>query len=1356
MVQLPNMTYRVQFNKDFTFRDLEHLIPYLNRLGVGAIYASPIFRAVPGSGHGYDQTDPTQLNPEIGSLEQLKRVATKLAHAGIGWIQDIVPNHMAFHPENPWLWDVLEKGPESTYRTFFDTPFASPNYFSGRLMLPFLDVPLEEAIHTGRVTLSSFNQQFGLAFAGKVWPINPAGQAFIRRLNGDKLLDDPAIIRDLITLQYYEPCSWKETHHRINYRRFFTVNSLIALNVQDGSVFDAAHRLIAQLVKNGVFTGLRIDHIDGLVDPTGYLLRLRRLVGDHVLIVVEKILQPGERLPTQWPIQGTSGYDFLAMANAVLSDGSNEERLTRFYSKLTGQDQPIPPLLWQAKESQLMEAMKGELDNLSRFLQEVVLAEATLSKNHSQEMLKSALAQFIIHCPVYRWYGHAFPLTDAEVESIRKTLELAAADRPDLRKELALLEGLLVSAKKINTGPQLAHIALFYQRCMQLTGALMAKGLEDTLMYAYNRYIGANEVGGSPAEFSRSVADFHQFMEERSQYQQHTLNATATHDTKRGEDASARLQVITAFPRAWSAAVATWMKWNASFKTNGMPDANDEYFIYQTLWGTFPMPRKPLKPYRERLEAYLIKAMREAKRHTDWAAPNQTYEQSVVRFIRSILHPRAPFFKHFRPFHTEFVDLSILNSLAKVVLKFTCPGIPDCYQGSEGWDFSFVDPDNRRPVDFAERQAWQQRLHKMGAGTDVVHQLWKDRHSGQVKYSITEWLAQLRRQYPDLFQKGLYIPIAASGRYRKHVLSFIRRLNHQWLLVVVPIHIGSRMVGRTRKLEHIDWGTTRIMLPDHAPRQWRNVFTGEIKENVSQFILGQHVHPLPVSVWIATDDTQKTHRAAGVLMPLFSLPGPFGTGDLGRGAYRFVDFLGQARQRYWLMLPHHPTSAAVGYSPYSGHSAMAGNALFLDLADFARQGWLVQADLEMHELPNASEAVYDQASALKNVLFGKAFRNYLRQWVGRRDQGFEAFCKRESGWLDDYALYSVLKDRYRGKPWYSWPVAYRNRKQDALKALGTSYPYELKKVKWLQYQFLLQWNRLRQYSRQSGVQFIGDIPFYVNHDAADVWVHRGLFKLDDNGAIADMAGVPPDYFNADGQLWGMPVFRWENHASDGFAWWTQRITKNLAFYDLLRLDHFRAFYDYWEIPITAKRAKEGAWQPGPGVAPFRAFKKSVGGLPFIAEDLGDIHEGVYRLRDELSIPGMKVLQFAFGDDIATNLHAPHHHSARDVVFTGTHDNDTAVGWYRNESTAAKARLSAYAGAGTLTPQRAVVTLCRLAYASPARLAIIPLQDLLGLGTEARMNIPAVPTGNWRWRLDPDQLTTRLRRQLSEWVQLYGR
>lgn len=1359
MVQLPNMTYRVQFNKRFTLFDLEKLVPYFRRLGIGAIYASPIFRAVPGSNHGYDQTDPTKLNAEIGSLEQLERVATRLAEAGIGWVQDIVPNHMAFHPENPWLWDVLENGPASAYSKFFDTPFSSPTYFSGRLMLPFLDEPLEEAIQAGHLTVTTIKQQFGLAFGGKVWPINPAGQAFIRaRLDKGEPLAETTIVRELVALQYYEPCRSAETHHHINYRRFFTVNDLIALNVQDSDVFDATHRLIAQLVKRGIFTGLRIDHIDGLTDPTGYLLRLRQLVGDNVFIVVEKILQPDERLPNLWPIQGTSGYDFLATVNAVLANGRNEKRLSRFYVKINGLSKPIRSLLWRAKESQLMGAMQGELDNLFRFLWERVLTDTIQLENVDQQALKSALAQFIIHCPVYRWYGHSFPLTDVEEESVKKALELAAVNHPYLRKELALLEGLLAPPTEACINKRsLTHIASFYQRCMQLTGALMAKGLEDTLMYTYNRYVGANEVGGSPAVFSRSVARFHQVMKERHLSHPHTLNATATHDTKRGEDVSARLQVITAFPRDWIMAVTDWMKWNASFKTDHMPDANDEYFIYQTIWGTFPMAGNPLKPYLERLEAYLIKAMREAKRHTDWSTPNQTYERSVVRFVRSILRPQAPFLKHFRIFHAGLAELSMLNSLTKVVLKFTCPGIPDCYQGNEGWDFSFVDPDNRRPVNFSTRQTWQQELYKIGAGSEALNQLWKDRYTGKLKYSITESLGRLRRRYPDLFQKGMYLPVPVSGRYRKHVLSFIRRLGNQWLLVAVPVHVGRHMVDNAGKPDHIDWGTTRITLPDDAPRRWKNIFTNEISENTVQFILDDYFHPLPLGAWTAMEQMSKTSRSAGVLMPLFSLPGPFGIGDLGVEAYRFVDFLRQSHQQYWLMLPHHPTDKSVGYSPYSGHSTMAGNTLLLDLKAFAQEGWLIRNDLDMHRLRDGPKVDYDKASALKNVLFGKAFRNYLRQSAGRHDHRLAAFCKRESAWLDDYALYATLKNMHRGTPWYRWPVAYRNRDMEALKALRVSHAYELQKAKWLQYQFSLQWGRLRRYSWQSGLRFIGDLPFYVNHDSADVWAHRGLFKLDDEGMMVGMAGVPPDYFNVDGQLWGIPVYQWENHASDTFAWWTQRIAKNLEFYDVLRLDHFRAFYDYWEIPNAAKSAKEGTWQPGPGKAPFQAIGKSVGDLPFIAEDLGDIHEGVYRLRDDLGIPGMKVLQFAFGKDIATNIHAPHHHAINDVVLTGTHDNNTVAGWYRDELHAStKARLKAYTGTGTLTPHRAAMVLIRVAYASPAQLVIIPMQDILGLGTEARMNVPANPLGNWRWRLDSAQLTVRLQRRLGKWVQLFGR
>jgi len=1365
MNNVPATTYRIQFNTDFTLSDLEQLIPYLQQLGTGAIYASPIFRAVPSSMHGYDQTNPLQIDPEIGALEQLRAVAKKLRAAGIGWIQDIVPNHMAYHPENTWLWDVLEKGPDSPFSRFFDTPYAASSYFHGRLMVPFLDAPLNDVMVEGRLTIQPKGNKLLLAHNGLHWPINAAGSALIRAHLGkypaaetatDSDTWPEALIREVVSCQHYELCYWKETECRINYRRFFTVNGLIAMNVQDYRVFHATHRMIAKLVKEGIFTGLRIDHVDGLADPTGYLLRLRQLVGENTYLVVEKILQQEETLPGYWPVQGTTGYDFLTVVNGLLTDGSNERQLSRFYDKLVGRT-TLPLLLRDAKRTQLHTAMQGELNNLFHFFRDAVLSGEKLPENVQEPVLKAALASFVVHCPVYRWYGRTFPLPEPEAEEVRHTLQQAALSAPELREGLSFLESYLVPAFLTGSKRQVKRLAEFYQRCMQLTGALMAKGLEDTLMYTYHRYIGANEVGGTPAVFSIAVADFHRFMQQRAKLCPHSLNATATHDTKRGEDVRARLQTFTAFPRIWTTAVKRWMKVNASYKTSGMPDVNDEYFIYQTLWGGFPMPGQAVSAYRSRLEAYIIKALREAKRHTDWTNPDQTYEEATCRFVRRLLRPNTPFFRQFGALHRELTDATIVNSVTQVVLKFTCPGIPDIYQGCEGWDLSFVDPDNRRQVDFDMRQKWQRKLERAKRrGVDAIAEWWKERYSGLLKYGITERLAQLRLSHKALFQ-GNYVPLAATGKQRKHVLAFARRQGNEWLLVIVPLHMRQSVISYADGEEPIDWGNTLIQLPKEAPLRWQNVFIDAVYETGGAVQLNDALRQLPVGVWTASEVSRESPRSAGVLLPLFSLPGPYGVGDLGPEAYRFADFLRGARQRYWLQLPHNPTDEGVDYSPYSIRSAMAGNTLLISLDEMQRQGWITGRELTVNQLPMSDCVDYRQAQALKHFFFGKAFRNYLQQRDGKEDSLFGDFCVRESDWLDDYADYTALRERYRGKPWYAWPKAHRDRDKTAMATFRRKHAHALQQTKWLQYQFHTQWQCLKTYCHQAEIKLIGDLPFYVNHDSVDVWAHRELFCLDSRGRMIGMAGVPPDYFNTEGQNWGMPVYRWESHAAQGYGWWIARIRKNLELYDFLRLDHFRAFHDYWEIPQEAETAKQGRWQVGPGIALFNAVRNAMGELPFIAEDLGDIHEDIYRLRDELGFPGMKVLQFAFGEDVGTNLHAPHFHTVNDVVFTGTHDNDTAVGWYRAELQAAgKSQLKAYTGARRLSPQRAGRALCRMAYASPAWLAILPMQDLLGLDSEARMNVPAAPQANWRWRLKAKQLTTRLQQDLDEWVRLYGR
>lgn len=1357
MVKAPTTTYRIQFNKEFTFSDLEKRIPYLTRLGIGAIYASPVFKALPGSTHGYDQTDPLQINPEIGTVEQLRAVAKKLSAAGIGWIQDIVPNHMAFHSENEWLWDVLEKGRESRVAHFFDTVYAAPAYFSGRPMVPFLDAPLDEVIAEGRLTIQGEFGGWQLEHNGQRWPINTEGKRRIvefLRAQGEKETISgtdawpESLIHEVIACQHYELCWWRETEHRINYRRFFTVNGLLAVNVQDETVFRSTHRLIAELVSEGVFTGLRVDHVDGLADPTEYVVRLRRLVGEHTYLVVEKILQEDEAMPTYWPVQGSTGYDFLAITNRLLTDASNERRLSRFYDKLAGHT-ALPSALIAAKRAQLHTSMQGELNNLSRFFCDAVLrGKEKREVVADRTRLQSVLASFVVHCPVYRWYGSTFPLPEAEAESVRNTLQRASLAEPELREGFSLLESYLAPAFISGAKARVKQLSAFYQRCMQLTGALMAKGLEDTLMYTYHRFTGANEVGGSPAAFSLSIDDFHRIMQDRAKHHPLSQNATATHDTKRGEDARARLQVLSAQPRHWLNAVKRWMKVNASLKTGGMPDANDEYFIYQTLWGSYPMPGQSVRGYRERLEAYLVKALREAKRHTDWTNPDLTYEMAVRRFIRRILRPETLFMVQFTELLQKSADAAIVHSLAQVVLKFTCPGIPDIYQGCEGWDLSFVDPDNRRPVDFLLRRKWQRRLEQSGKQTEAnVDDWWQERYSGLLKYVVTERLTGLRKSQAALFQ-GKYVPVAVTGKYRKRVVAYIRQHNDQWLLVVVPI--------RVQKQELI-WESTQLLLPEGAPKRWRDVFTGAESSPTRRWKLEEALHRLPMGVWTASEPTDPNPRSAGLLMPLFSLPGSHGVGDLGPEAYRFADFLSAAKQRHWLMLPHNPTDEGVGYSPYSSRSAMAGNPLLISLDEFQRQGWIDLRELTENSLPVSNRVDYAQARTLKHFFSGKAFRNYVQRRGANPDSDFDNFCAQEAYWLDDYATYTVLRERYRGKPWYNWPRNYRMRDIPTMDIFQTRNARALLQVKWLQYQFHRQWKQLKTYCNEAGIRLIGDLPFYINHDSADVWTHPELFRLDDRGQLTERAGVPPDYFNVDGQDWGMPLYRWEHHAEQGYAWWIARVRRNLAHYDLLRLDHFRAFHDFWEIPRQAKTAKEGRWQTGPGKALFLAVKEAIGELPFIAEDLGDIHEGVYRLRDELGLPGMKVLQFAFGDTIGTNLHAPHLHTSRDIVFTGTHDNNTVAGWYRDElSMTIKRQLEAYLGVSRIGPRQASRALCRLAYSSPAALAILPVQDLLQLGSEARMNVPADPEANWRWRLKPGQLTERIQRQLCEWVQLYGR
>jgi 4-alpha-glucanotransferase len=491
-------------------------------------------------------------------------------------------------------------------------------------------------------------------------------------------------------------------------------------------------------------------------------------------------------------------------------------------------------------------------------------------------------------------------------------------------------------------------------------------------------------------------------------------------------------------------------------------------------------------------------------------------------------------------------------------------------------------------------------------------------------------------------------------------------------------------------------------------------------------------------------------RSAGVLLHITSLPSAFGVGDLGPEAYLFANFLKEHSQRYWQILPLNTTGAAQGYSPYSSTSCMAGNTLLISPQLLVNDALLDETDLSEFHISNKGRARFEEAARVREILFAKAYDRFKKS-DGLR-LVFIKFMREEAYWLDDYALYVVIKKYNDNKPWYEWPAKYKHRDAEMLLKFSVEYGDDLIKEKWLQFIFFRQWYFLKDYCNSKNIQMFGDIPFYVSHDSADVWAHRDIFCLSDTGEIKGIAGVPPDYFNSDGQLWGMPVFRWDVLREQNYDWWVKRIRKNISLFDLVRFDHFRAFSSYWEVPSGEKTAVNGKWKQGPGAAFFDHLKKVLGKLPFVAEDLGDIDAPVYQLRDEFALPGMKVLQFAFSENMPLSDHIPHNFSNRFIVYTGTHDNNTTLGWFEDEAgRQIKKNLKRYLGRN-ISKRNVHKCLIRLAYASTAVVVIIPMQDLLGLTAEARMNTPASSgVHNWSWRMrksnpqklavDPGELAT---------------
>lgn len=497
-------------------------------------------------------------------------------------------------------------------------------------------------------------------------------------------------------------------------------------------------------------------------------------------------------------------------------------------------------------------------------------------------------------------------------------------------------------------------------------------------------------------------------------------------------------------------------------------------------------------------------------------------------------------------------------------------------------------------------------------------------------------------------------------------------------------------------------------------------------------------------------------RRSGVLLHITSLPSPYGIGNLGPAAYEFADFMKKSGLTYWQILPLNPVEEASGFSPYSGLSAFAGNPLLISPELLHKAKLIERKDLNTRLKFQEENVDFEKVIRYLLPILNKAFATFQQKGSGQLRGQYQRFCKSNEVWLDDFADYMAFKQHFENESWVMWPEDIRDRNPKALKKLQQELSESVEKEKFLQFVFFQQWNALKSYCQRKGVHFFGDIPFYVGYDSADVWSHPSLFKLRDNKAPKAIAGVPPDYFSETGQLWGMPVFDWKVLKKQKYDWWLLRIKQNLEMFDLIRLDHFRAFSHYWEVPAGHETAINGRWKKGPGGKLFKLLQKKYKNLPIIAEDLGEIDQPVRDLMQEYALPGMKVLHFAFGNDMSQSGYVPHHHVPNAVVYTGTHDNNTTRGWYQKDLRAAdRKRLAAYLQR-EISADNVAQELTRVAFSSVCQLAVVPMQDLLNLDHKAIMNRPSTPSGNWAWRMKKGLTTAPLAREVKELNRLYDR
>ena len=904
--RIPTCTYRLQFNRWFTFAQAREIVPYLHALAVSDAYASPYFQAGTESLHGYDITDHNNLNAAVGSREEYDSWIAELHAHLMGQVLDFVPNHVGIaEPLNQWWMDVLENGPSSRFAPYFDIdwhPLKSD--LRDKVLLPILSDQYGRVLERGELQVHFEEGTFYLRHGDRRLPIAPGTYRYVldialqnlaehkdedfyaelqsiltaleylpkrtetdpkriaerirekeiikrrlerrcaeapqvqqaiekalARINGEP--GDPRSfdsLDELLNAQSYRLAFWRVAAEEINYRRFFDVNDLAAIRVELPKVFDAVHRLLLELVNSGAVTGLRIDHPDGLYLPREYFEKLQQRCakalaialpqdGRAIYMVVEKILTGAETLRKDWLVHGTTGYDFANQVAQLLVDSSAETAITKTFHRFIGHSLHFGHLVY-AKKLQVMKlALANDVDVLGNMVDRLS-EQNRWYRDFTLEALARAVRETIACFPVYRTYlAPGRPVNEEDRQVIERAVTAAKRRNPAIEESIFnFLRDVLVFRfpENLDAEARAAHTH-FVLKFQQSTGPIMAKGLEDTAFYIYNRLAALNEVGGEPQQFGLSVEAFHERNLNRQRNWPDTLLATSTHDTKRSEDVRARMAAISEMPEIWRRSLQRWRtanrRWKRTINDLEAPDGNEEYLLYQILLGTWPVQLSGVPEeaataeYIGRIQAYMGKALHEAKLNTSWIQPNEEWDAAMHDFVRRILDssPRSKFLPGFLPVVQEIARLGAINSLTQTLLKLTSPGVPDIYQGNEIWDFSLVDPDNRRPVDYKRRR---EMLESLPASTP--HELMQNWPDGRIKMFLTQRVLQLRREHVDLFQRGEYLPLAANGTFAECCVSFARRLGNQWIVVIAPrlaSQVGFPPVGE-------QWKDTALEFPE--------------------------------------------------------------------------------------------------------------------------------------------------------------------------------------------------------------------------------------------------------------------------------------------------------------------------------------------------------------------------------------------------------------------------------------------------------------------------------------------------------------------------------------------------------------